>query len=69
MTKTRCLDQGEDVLVAEAVLDAVEDIGVNAEEAIPGLVRAIHILAELTSDPELALDEAADLLSDGLQED
>lgn len=64
MTRTRLLDQSQDQIVADAVIDTVEELGFTAEESIPGLVQAIVLLAEYTSDPEQALDEAANLLAD-----
>lgn len=64
MTRTRLLDQSQDQIVAEAVLDTVEELGFSPEEYIPGLINAIVLAAEHTADPELALDEAANLLAD-----
>ena len=52
-----------DCEVAEVVLEQLDDCSFTAQEAIPGLVKAIALLAERTSDPEQALDEAADILA------
>lgn len=62
----RILDQSVAVDVREVVNMALEDAGFSAEEAIPGLVGAIHDQAQLTRDEEQALDEAANLLADGV---
>lgn len=49
--------------VAEAIMEAVGEMGYSPAEAIPGLIKAVEQLAEETSSPGQALDEAADLLS------
>lgn len=64
MIRTRLLDQGSDVLGSDSILDLIDELGLSAEEAIPACVMAIALLAEKTYDPELALDEAANLLAD-----
>lgn len=61
----RVLDQSLDSEVANGIIEALDDAGYTAEEAIPGLILAVSILAEQTGDPEAALDEAANLLADG----
>ena len=42
----------------------MDDIGVTADEAIPGLVASIATLANDTSDPRLALTEAIEMLEE-----
>lgn len=68
MVRTKILDQGNDLSVAEVIKEALGEAGFPAEEAIPGLVQAIILLAEETWDPTAAIDEATDLLSDGAVE-
>lgn len=46
-------------------MEAVADLGYTPAEAIPGMVKAIELLAEQTSAPGQALDEAAGLLDAG----
>lgn len=58
------IDEQNSALVAEAVIEAVEEAGFEPEEAIPGLVDAIILMAEKTSDPERFLDLAANRLAD-----
>lgn len=58
------IDAKNSALVAEAVIEAVEEAGFEPEEAIPGLVEAIILLAEKTVDPERYLDLAANQLAD-----
>ncbi len=65
MTRTVYLDQGVDSEVAANIVDALDEAGYSAEEAIPGLIYAVYLYAERTSDPEGYLDEAANLLADG----
>jgi hypothetical protein len=48
--------------VAETVCEVLESTGFSKEEAIPGLVQAIVMLAE---DDDRFLDAAANLLADG----
>jgi hypothetical protein len=62
--RSKVLDVSNDAGVADAIKQALEDLGYEPEQAIPGLVQAIILLAEYTSDPEAALDEAANLLAD-----
>jgi hypothetical protein len=50
--------------VAEVVMEILDDTGFGPEEAIPGLINLVIKLAEMTSHPEQALDEAANLLAD-----
>jgi hypothetical protein len=50
--------------VAEVVMEILDDTGFGPEEAIPGLINLVIKLAEMTSYPEQALDEAANLLAD-----
>lgn len=63
--RTVILDQGFDTSVADAVTQLIDELGFSSEEAIPGLVRAIILLSEFTSNPEAAMDEASNLLADG----
>lgn len=65
MTITRLLDRSQEVGVADAVSQVLDETGYTIEEAIPGLIREIIILARLTPYPEELLEEAADLLADG----
>lgn len=58
----RKLDHSQADSVAEGVLDAIDDMGYTNEEAIPGLIQAIIMLAR--GDDQM-LDEAANLLADG----
>lgn len=60
----RILIEDKDAEVANVVVDALEEAGYEPEEAIPGLVTAILALAEVTSDPEQALDEVANMIAD-----
>lgn len=53
-------------VISTAVLDALDEVGFGASEGIPGLILAIYRLADQTGDPEQALDEAANLLADGV---
>lgn len=64
-TTTRYLDQAVDSEVAYNVIEGLDEAGYSPEEAIPGLVMAITLLAEKTRFPEECLDEAANLLADG----
>lgn len=64
MTRTRIIDQSNDMGIASSVMEALDECGYGAEEAIAGLIQAVVLLAEKTSNPELALDEAANLLAD-----
>lgn len=59
------LIRDEEAQVAEILVDALEEAGFEPEEAIPGLIMAAKLIAEVTSDPEQALDEAANILADG----
>ena len=61
---TKILDRGSESAVAEDVLVILAERGYTVEEAIPGLINAIVDLSFSSSNPEQALDEAADLLSD-----
>jgi hypothetical protein len=62
MVKTNLLDQGLDTDIARAIIDLLDENGYTSAEAIPGLILAIHMLSEFTSDPDLAIREAGDLL-------
>jgi hypothetical protein len=64
MIRTKVLDQGQDVIISDAILDLMDELGFSAEEMIPGLIYATTLLAEKTFDPEAALDDAANLLAD-----
>lgn len=60
----RILIEDKDAEVANVVVDALEEAGYEPEEAIPGLVTAILALAEVTANPEQALDEVANMIAD-----
>lgn len=60
----KILDTSVDTEVAELIIEQLEDCSFSPEESIPGLIKAITILAEHTHDPEQALDEAANILAD-----
>lgn len=53
--------------VRDAIVSALDECGYSAEEAIPGLVAAIYAAADSTRDREQTLDEAANLLADGVE--
>ena len=63
------LDRHSEGEVAAAVLGAVDGLGLLNHEIIPGLLKAAFRLAEMTSDPDKALDEAATLWADGFPEE
>lgn len=65
----RLLNKGRANELGETVLDALEELGYEAEELIPALVCAAYKLANMTAVPEQALDEAAELLADGFPEE
>lgn len=49
--------------ISDLIIDFVQnDLGEEAEDAIPGLITAVVVMALMTSDPQQALDEAASLL-------
>lgn len=50
--------------VGVAVRNIMEDLDLTPEEAIPGLVEAIFLVAKDTQNAGKALDEAADLLTE-----
>jgi hypothetical protein len=60
----KLLDRSTEDEVSQLVVEQLDDVGFGPEEAIPGLIRTITIMAALTTNPEQALDEAADLLAD-----
>ena len=62
---SRILITDKDAEVANVIVDALQEAGFEPEEAIPGLVVAISALAEVTSNPEQALDEVANMIADG----
>lgn len=62
---TRILDRTSEGEVASRALEIVDDLGLMNHEAISGLLKAAFRLAESTSVPEQALDEAASLFADG----
>lgn len=62
----KVLDRGQEVGVADAVNQVLDETGYGIEEAIPGLIREIIILARKTPYPEEVLEEAADLLADAV---
>ena len=53
--------------VADALDEVFDDLGFPPEEAIPGLVSSIYRMAGRTRDTNQALDEAAELLADGVE--
>ena len=55
--------------VAGEVLSSLGDLGYAPGELIPGLILAALTLAGSTKDEEQALDEIADLVSDGFPEE
>lgn len=69
MTMNRLLNFSSDSSVMGDVLEMVDTQGYTPEEAIPGLVLAILMLAEMTGYKDQALDEAINILADGPQED
>lgn len=64
MSKILSQDGEQTMAVAQDVLEIISDLALPPEELIPGLVAAIGVLAVETSDPNRALDEASDLLSE-----
>lgn len=58
----KILDSGFDAEIARALLDVMEEAGYSPLEAIPGLILAVHLLAEKSGAPEQARREAGDLL-------
>lgn len=65
--RTKVLDDSRDSEIAVLVTEVLQDQGYTVEEAIPGLVLAVLQIAEFTLDAEASLDEAANLLADGLE--
>lgn len=65
----KILDKSYDTSIAEAIMECLDDLGFSPEEAIPGMIQTVFLLAEKTGDPEEALDEAADMLADGPEKD
>lgn len=63
--RTVVLDDSNDAGIATLVLEFLDDEAYSPEEIIPGLVQAIILIAEKTTNPEASLDEAANLLADG----
>lgn len=65
----RVLDRSNEVEISLEVLEAIEDLGIYPEEAIPGIIRAASlIISRLGADRVEAQDEAVDLLMDGVDE-
>lgn len=63
----RILTQAREDEICTAVLDCLDEIGAEPGETIPGLVKAIYNQADQFGRArEQVLDEAADLLADGL---
>lgn len=60
----RVLDRAIEDEVADAVTEAVSEVNVMAEEAIPGLILATKQLCEKSLDPVTAREEAAELLAE-----
>jgi hypothetical protein len=64
----KVLDTSAAFTIAEALAECLDDLGFPPEEAIPGLVLTIHQQAEgLGRSCGTALDEASDLLADGVE--
>lgn len=61
----KLLDSRKAIEIRDGLLDALDELGYDPEESIPGLVATLYAIADLTPLPEQALDEAADLLADG----
>ena len=60
------LDPTHATTIADAIIPVLEDDGgFTVEEMIPGLIQAVVNLARTTTNPELYLDCAVDLLADG----
>jgi hypothetical protein len=53
--------------IADALDEVMDDLGFPPEEAIPGLVASITRMAGRCKRPDIALDEAATLLADGVE--
>lgn len=64
---SKILDTSRASDVEDVIMSALDDAGYSAEESIPGLVSAIYALADHTLDSEQVLDEAANLLADGVE--
>lgn len=60
----KVLDRSVEEEVSQIVIEQIDDVSFSPEEAIPGLVRAITVLASQSLNPEQALDEASNLLAD-----
>jgi hypothetical protein len=62
------LDTSAAFTLSDALMEAIDDLGFPPEEAIPGLIATIHKQADLLGrrGPG-ALDEASDLLADGVE--
>ncbi len=60
----RILDRAIEDEVADAVTEAVSEVYVTAEEAVPGLILATKQLCDKTTDPVTAREEAAELLAE-----
>ena len=67
---TKILSQNVDRATefSELVVDFIQnDLGLEADEAIPSLVTATAVFALMTTDPQQALDEAVSLLDTGAE--
>ena len=64
--RNRVLDDVSAGTLAEALLEVIDDLGFPAQEAIPGLIATVNALAKTLPRPDQALDEAAEMLADGL---
>lgn len=66
----KLLDASQADTVADLILEALDIAGYEVYEAIPGLVKAIHMMSEKWADTiyiqDQFLDEASDLLADGV---
>lgn len=61
----RLLDHSKAREVGVYLLEQLDSESLSAEEAIPGLVQAIVMIAQTDTEEERLLDEAANLLADG----
>lgn len=61
----RILNRSSELTIANAILDAADELGYAPDELVPGLLMAVWLLAEQTPDSSMVIDEAIDLLNDG----
>jgi hypothetical protein len=55
--------------IADSLLDVIDDLGYNVEESIPGLLLTVERLAHKHPRTDRVLDEATELLADGVLTD